>query len=354
VAAPPSALPSAAELERAARILAVRSRREVSSAFAGGYRSAFRGGGVEFEESRPYTPGDDVRQLDWNALARTGTPYVKRFREERDQSVVLALDVSRSMAFGSGGRSKAAHAAHAAALVAGAAARAGDRIGLVTFAEGVREELAPERGAPALFHRLERLAAAAAAPDGVGALATALARVERALRRHAVIVVLSDFRDDAFLPDSPRPEPGPPPRPGPGRPSSTRPEPERRSSTRAEPGRRSGRLPGGLANLTLARLARRHDVVAAIVVDPREEELPAAGTLLVGDAERPGPRFRLPTGARARERYRAAAALRRTTLERTLRASGADLLWLRTDRDPLRALARFFARRPAHARRLPR
>jgi uncharacterized protein (DUF58 family) len=112
--------------------------------------------------------------------------------------------------------------------------------------------------------------------------------------------------------------------------------------------------PGGLASLTLARLARRHDVVAAIVVDPREEELPAAGTLLVGDAERPGPRLRLPTGARARERYRAAAARRRTALERTLRASGADLLWLRTDRDPLRALARFFARRPAHARRLPR
>jgi hypothetical protein len=80
VAAPRSALPSAAELERAARILAVRSRREVSSAFAGGYRSAFRGGGVEFEESRPYVPGDDVRHLDWNALARTGSPYVKRFR----------------------------------------------------------------------------------------------------------------------------------------------------------------------------------------------------------------------------------------------------------------------------------
>lgn len=320
MAAPPLALPTAVELERAARILAVRSRREVSSAFAGGYRSAFRGGGVEFEESRPYTPGDDVRQLDWNALARTGTPYVKRFREERDQSVVLALDVSRSMAFGSAGRSKAAVAAHAAALVAGAAARAGDRIGLVTFAEGVREELAPERGAPALFHRLERLAAAAAAPDGAGALAPVLARLERALRRHAVVVVLSDFRDDAFLPGAPR----------------------------------RGSPTSGLANLSLARLARRHDVVAAIVVDPLEEELPAAGTLLVADAERPGPRLRLPTGARARERYRAAALARRTALERTLRASGADLLWLRTDREPLRALARFFARRPAHARRLPR
>src|SRR5215510_15382018 len=97
-------LPSDSELERAARILAVRSRREVSSAFAGGYRSAFRGGGVEFEESRPYTPGDDVRHLDWNALARTGSPYVKRFREERDQTLLLALDVSRSMGFASGAR----------------------------------------------------------------------------------------------------------------------------------------------------------------------------------------------------------------------------------------------------------
>ena len=320
MAAPRSALPSAAELERAARILAVRSRREVSSAFAGGYRSAFRGGGVEFEESRPYVPGDDVRHLDWNALARTGTPYVKRFREERDQSVVLVLDASRSMAFGSAGRSKAALAAHAAALVAGAAARAGDRIGLVTFADSVREELPPERGAPALFHRLERLAAAAAAPDGASALAPALAGLERSLRRHAVVVLLSDFRDDAFLP--------------------------------AAAG--AARAPGTAASLALARLARRHDLVAAVVGDPREEELPAAGTVLLGDPERPGPTLRLRTSVRARERYRAAAAARRSALERTLRATGADVLWLRTDRDPLRSLARFFARRPARARRLPR
>ena len=114
-------IPSGAELERAARLLEVRSRREASSAFSGGYRSAFRGGGIEFEESRPYLPGDDVRALDWNATARSGVPYVKRFREERDQTVLLAVDVSASMSFGSAGRAKAALAAHAAALIAAAA-----------------------------------------------------------------------------------------------------------------------------------------------------------------------------------------------------------------------------------------
>ena len=92
--------PSPAELERAARLLEVRSRREAAGALVGGYRSAFHGGGIEFEEARPYVPGDDVRNIDANVMARTGVPYVKRFREERDQTVILAVDVSGSMAFG--------------------------------------------------------------------------------------------------------------------------------------------------------------------------------------------------------------------------------------------------------------
>jgi uncharacterized protein (DUF58 family) len=301
------ALPTAAELERAARVLAVRSRREVSSAFAGGYRSAFRGGGVEFEESRPYLPGDDVRHLDWNALARTGTPYVKRFREERDQTVLLVLDVSRSMGFGSGGRSKAALAAHAAALLAGAAVRAGDRVGLATFADELREELTPERGDKQLFPLLRRLAEAAAAPAGGTDLPGALAGLGARLRRRAVVVLLTDLR----LPGD----------------AATWP----------------GRMP-------LARLARRHDVVLAVTQDPRELELPAAGAIRVGDPERPGPALLLRTGPGARERYRDAAAARRRALERALRGDGADVLFLRTDHDPLRALARFFARRPARAR----
>ena len=312
-------LPSAAELERAARILAVRSRREVSSAFAGGYRSAFRGGGIEFEESRPYVPGDDVRHLDWNALARTGSPYVKRFREERDQTLLLTLDVSHSMAFGSAGRSKAALAAHAAALLAGAAFRAGDRVGLATFAGALRVEVEPERGHARLFPLRRRLAEASAAPAGRSDLPAVLAELDARLPRRAVVVVLSDFRDDDAFPPA-----------------------------AAEPGAPAARF----ARPWLVRLARRHDVVAAAIEDPRELELPAAGAFRVGDAERGGRTLLLRSDPGTRERYRSAAAARRRGLERALRSDGADVLWLRTDRDPLRALARFFEARPGRAGRV--
>ena len=138
--------PSSGDLARAARILAVRSRREVTGLFAGSYASAFRGGGIEFEESRPYVAGDDVRYLDWNAFARTGELFVKRFREERDEMVLLAIDVSASMRFGTTGRNKAATAAHAAALIAAAAGRTGDRLGFLTFDDAVRTEIRPSRG----------------------------------------------------------------------------------------------------------------------------------------------------------------------------------------------------------------
>jgi uncharacterized protein (DUF58 family) len=162
-------------------VLILRSRLEATGLFAGNYRSAFRGGGLEYEESRPYTPGDEVRWLDASATARTGIPYVKRFREERDRSLLLGLDVSGSMGFGKAaerprseaepseggplqewGASKSRTAAHALALLASAAGRAGDRIGLVTFDGRVREEapLARDRAQSA---RLIQLATRAAA-----------------------------------------------------------------------------------------------------------------------------------------------------------------------------------------------
>jgi uncharacterized protein (DUF58 family) len=313
--APDPAQPfSSADLARAARVLAVRSRREVTSTFAGGYRSAFRGGGVEFEESRPYVPGDDVRSLDWNALARTGIPYVKRFREERDQTVWLAVDTSASMAFSSVSHARARTAAHAAALVAGAAARAGDRIGLVTFGPTVRATVTAGRGDGHLFHLLGALAAGANRPEGKTDLGVLFGHLGVALRRRCVIVVLSDFRDDAYFE---RPVEG-------------------------EPARR----------LELLKLARRHDVVAAVVEDPRDGTLPSAGTFRIADPEAPGRRWSVRSGSRhTRGLYAAAAAVRRRALERRLRSDGADVVWLRTDRDPLRALARFFRARTTHGPR---
>jgi uncharacterized protein (DUF58 family) len=308
------ALPfSSADLARAARVLAVRSRREVTSAFAGGYRSAFRGGGVEFEESRPYAPGDDVRSLDWNALARTGIPYVKRFREERDQTVWLAVDTSASMAFTSVAHAKTHTAAHAAALIGGAAARAGDRVGLVTFGHEVRSTVAAGRGDGHLAHLLGELARGASRAEGATNLGALFAHLRVSLRRRAVIVVLSDFRDDAYF--------------------------ERTADGSSAPHR-----------LELLRLARQHDVVAAVVEDPRDASLPSAGSFRIADPEAPGRRWVVRSGSsKTRGLYAAAAAVRRRALERRLRSDGADVVWLRNDRDPLRALAHFFRARTAHA-----
>jgi uncharacterized protein (DUF58 family) len=293
-------IPSGAELERAARLLEVRSRREVSSAFAGGYRSAFRGGGIEFEESRPYLPGDDVRALDWNATARSGVPYVKRFREERDQAVMLAVDVSASMGFATAGRAKAALAAHAAALIAAAAGRAGDRVGLLSFDTRVRSEIPAERGEAHIWRILRALVATARETSGGTELGSVISRLNAGIRRRAIVFVFSDFRDERLL------------------------------DTQA------GRS-------ELVGLARRHDLVAVTISDPREEEIPDVGIVRLADPEAPHRLVTLDTrSARVRARYRAACAMRGRALERRLRADGADLLALRTDRDPLPALTRFF------------
>ncbi|HEY8156557.1 MAG TPA: DUF58 domain-containing protein [Myxococcota bacterium] len=310
MATPPPPALAQAELSRAARVLTLRSRLEATGLFAGNYRSAFRGGGLEYEESRPYAPGDDVRSLDAGATARTGVPYVKIFREERDRTLLLALDVSGSMRFGTAGAAKAATAAHALALLASAAGRAGDQIGLVVFDDRLRADVRLGRGR-AQSARVIRIATQAAALSrGPTDLAAGLRALRRRAARRAVIVLISDFRDPALLGGGlQRPESGP---------------------LRRE----------------LAALARAHDVVAAAVVDPREQALVAAGGVRVRDAERGGRSLLLPTGsARARRAFAAEAARWRGQLARDLRAGGAECLWLRSDRSPLFALARFFQER---------
>ena len=301
----------AGDLARAARLLTVRSRREATGLFAGNYRSAFRGGGLEFEDSRPYVPGDDVRCIDWNATARVGRPYVKTFREERDHTVWFALDVSASMSRGATGQSKAETAAHALMLMVTAAGRAGDRVGLVAFDAEVRARVPVSRGAA---HGWRLIRTALEAFDA-GAEATDLGAALRALpsRGHAVVVLLSDFRDAARLPAAP-----------------------------AQP----------TLGAQLARLGRQHDVVAAALVDPLEEALPSAGPLRIADPEQPGECLLLGSSSpRTRERYRRACAARRHLLETELRRGGADPVWLRTDRSPLFALGHFFRARAARRMR---
>lgn len=295
--------PGPGELLREARLLRLRARRQVSGEFAGAWASAFRGAGMDFEESRPYHPGDDVRHMDWNATARLREPFVKRFREERGVLLLLLLDVSASMALGSAGPTKALAAARVAALLAAAAARTRDRVGLVTFDERVRAALPPARSEAHLFRVLRTAVAEAHRPSGGTALAPALRAARRLARRHAVVWILSDFREGG-------PDGGP---------------------------AWLGELPG---------LARQHDVVGAVVSDAAECELPPAGPARFEEAERPGRALHADTGSpRLRARFAAAAAARRRALDRALRGAGADPLFLRTSDPPLPALARFLGER---------
>jgi uncharacterized protein (DUF58 family) len=301
--------PAVSELAKAARVLQVRSRREVAGALVGGYRSAFRGGGVEFEESRPYAPGDDVRAIDWNAFARTGVAHVKRYREERDQTLLLLLDVSASMGFGTAGPSKAALAARTGALLGAAARAAGDRVALWTFDRGLVAEVPPGRGEAHEVRLLRALVAAGRGGAGSTALGPVLTAVRERVHRRAIVFILSDLRDDALL--------------GAG-----------------ATGRRT--------RSALAAVAHRHDVVIGWVRDPREAALPAAGTLRVADPEAPGRTLLLRSGSRrARERYARAARAGAHAQGRELIRLGADVLPLATDADPLRTLGRFFVLRAA-------
>jgi uncharacterized protein (DUF58 family) len=302
---------STSDLARAARLLVVRSRREATGLFAGNYVSAFRGGGLEFEESRAYVPGDDVRSIDWNATARYGETFVKRFRAERDQTLLFAQDVSASMSFSPAGRSKAGAAAYAIALLAAAAGRAGDRVGLVSFDASPREVVPVARGVAHGWRLVRAAVANAAAPGRATRLSTALRAVRLHTRRRAVVPIFSDFLDADLAPGS------------------------------------------GSLREALTDLARRHDVVAGIVLDPLELELPRVGPVRLADPERPGRTWVLDTSSRrARRRYLAACAARRHALARELRRAGADLLWLRADRDPLYALGRFFQQRAGRRERV--
>ena len=309
-----SSEPSSGDLARAARILAVRSRREATGLFSGSYASAFRGGGVEFEESRPYVAGDDIRNLDWNAFARTGELFVKRFREERDECVLLAIDVSGSMRFGTAGRNKAATAAHAAALIAAAAGGTGDRVGLLTFSESVQSEIRPSRGAAHTWRLIEAASLAARSPQGGTRLEAGIEGLIGQARTRSIAILLSDFRQasgsDSSMPGS------------------------------AEAGRPS----------PLSKLAQRHALVSVILHDPREERLPRAGLVRVRDPEASRSLLVNSNSARTRLRYRQAWTAHATTLERNLRSAGSDVLWMRTDRDPLQTLTQFFHRRSANSR----
>jgi len=284
----------ASAIVRKARRLRFRVRRGAVADLAGAYLGARPGSGLAFAELRPYEPGDDVRHLDWNVTARQGRPFVRRFAEERALTVWLIVDISASLRFGPDGRTKADRAVQSAALLATAAIQAGDRAGLSLVSDRVEAELPPAGGARHLA-RLVRALVATPSRSRRTALAAGLRGLARS-RRRALIVVLSDFLTV---------EP----------PAIWKP------------------------------VARRHDIVAVRLVEPRERALPPSGLVDLVDAEL-GTRRTVDLGSRKlRESYARAAEGRDRDFRRWCAASGVAGLDVSTEDDPISPLIRFFAGR---------
>jgi uncharacterized protein (DUF58 family) len=280
------------EILKRVRRIEIRTRRLVEEVFAGQSESVFKGRGMEFAEVRPYLPGDEVRDIDWNVTARSGAPFVKRFTEERELTVVLAVDVSGSLEFGSGATSKRELVAELAALLAFSALKNADRVGLVLFSDRLELYVPPRKGRTQVLRIVRELLTHGI--EGRGTTWSAgLDFMNRVVRRRSVVFLLSDFLT----------------------PVDTK-----------------------LFRVT----ARRHDLVALWVEDPRELTLPAVGRLLLEDLESGRVRWVDSGDAKTRESFRAARADARNRTQRALASVRADAVPLSTASSYLPPLLRFF------------
>lgn len=285
---------------KAVRKIQIRTRHLVSDLFAGQYHSAFKGQGMEFAEVRAYLPGDDVRTIDWNVTARTGTAHVKRFTEERELTVMLLVDASASTHFGSVARFKQELAAEVGALFAFSAITNNDKVGLIIFSDEIELALPPRKGNRHVLRVIREILGHK--PRGQGTdVAMALDYLSRVTRRRCVTILLSDLLDVGLE----RP-------------------------------------------LAVAR--KRHDLISVILEDPRELELPDVGLISLADPET-NQRIVVDTGdARMRDAFRQQSLAAIQERERMLRSLGVDAVRLSTGRAYARDLHLFFRNRERRRR----
>lgn len=280
---------------KAVRKIQIRTSHLVSDLFAGQYHSVFKGQGMEFAEVRQYLPGDDVRTIDWNVTARTGTPHVKRFEEERELTVMLLVDTSASTHFGTVKQLKSEMAAELAAVFAFSAITNNDKVGLVMFSDRIELALRPKKGTRHVLRVIRDVLSFE--PQGRGTdIGLALEHLNHVTKRRCVTFVLSDFLDVGLQ-----------------------------------------------RSLLVAN--RRHDIIAVVLDDPREENLPNVGLIQVEDPET-GERVVVDTSdPRVRREFEEASVLRRRQRDLLLRSVDVDAIVVRTDRPYAEALMRFFRMR---------
>ena len=294
------------EILRKVRQIEIRSNRLVSEALAGSYHSAFKGQGIDFEEVREYQAGDEVRSIDWNVTAKMGSPFVKQYREERDVTILLAIDVSGSETFGSSDRSKRERLAELGALLAFSANRNGDKVGLLLFSDQTEKYLPPNKGQKHVLRILREILFHENQSKGTD-LNEGLRFINRVMRRRAVVFLLSDF----IIPEY---------------------ETEEESVE-------------DLFFKELAATRRKHDLVCARIHDSHEMQLPNVGVVHLEDSES-GEKIYLDTSSRSfRESYAKRIAEDRERFNKRLRRRGVDNFEFSTDSDYVGALREFFRMR---------
>ncbi len=218
------------------RQIEIYTHRLVNDVMAGSYHSTFKGRGMEFEEVREYNPGDDVRAIDWNVTARTGAPYIKRFREERELTVMLMVDLSGSTDFGTADETKGELAAEICAILAFSAIKNNDRVGLLIFTDRVEKFIPPKKGKNHVLRVVREVLFHKPIHRGTS-VPVAVEHVMKVLKRKSVVFLLSDF------------------------------------------------LPSTGLRRPLSALNNRHDLIALRISDPREFDLPAMGLVKFQDPE---------------------------------------------------------------------
>jgi len=272
------------------------TNRLIDDRLSGDYHSTFKGQGVEFDEVRPYVPGDDVRTIDWNVTARTGQPFIKRFSEERELTVLFLVDISGSQSYGSVMRSKAELAAEVTALLALTAIKNQDKIGLILFSDRIVKYIPPRKGRQPVMRIVREVLAAEDDATGGTDIAGAIRFLNGVQKRRCVVFLVSDFQDSGY---------------------------ER----------------------ILRVLARRHDAVCVPVEDPAERRLPRAGLAELEDPETGELLLVDTSNDRVRAAFAEAAEQEREELLRFFDKSGIDHISLSTDRPYVNEVRALFKRR---------
>lgn len=283
------------ELVKKVRQIQIYTSRAVNASFAGQYESVFKGRGMQFEDVREYMPGDDIRAIDWNVTARTGKPYIKRFVEEREMTVIFAVDLSASGRFGTLDKTKNQLAAEFCAVLAFAAAKNNDKVGLLIFTDQIELFIPPKKGSSHIL-RLIRELLYFQTPKKQTNIPLALDYLAMVVRKRAVVFVVSDFIQEDF-------------------------------------------------KKPLSLLNKRHDCVAVSVSDPAELALPKAGIIEFTDAET-GEIITIDTSNSGfRSQYEGASAERFGQLKKLLRSINVDCVSISTGKPYINDLIQFFHQR---------